>query len=162
VLVGCECGGPRDASASARERATLGIFRFRAGVVANHTLIFGKVGLGVAHTKDSFLWTGSGMMCTNNGALGCLASAPVPSDALMRASWNPSLLIGGGLERNFGMFFVRGSAELEAVRNIAVFAQTGANYSAAIVGTGTSAPVQPNNSDFYWTARVVGMVGVRF
>jgi hypothetical protein len=132
----------------------------RAGLVFDRTLVFTKLGIGVAHAEDRFSFQGSGPLCvtTNfiNGQNVCTATLPIGSAAFTIGRWSPSIVAGVGMEHNIGRFFLRAGAELEGI--------TGLKGSSSL-----SVPLSPNgfasgfvSSEAFWTTRGTALVGFRF
>jgi opacity protein-like surface antigen len=138
----------------------------RAGVVFNRTLVFGKLGVGVAHAEDRFSFQGSGTVCINRGfnPIGpnpCIATAPIGSALLTIARWSPSVVAGVGIEHNIGRFFVRVGAELEGIYGLNGTSNT---VPATIDphGTLTSNVSGSATSEAFWITRGTALVGFRF
>jgi hypothetical protein len=132
----------------------------RAGLVFGRTLVFTKLGFGVAHAEDRFSFQGSGPVCVTisfiNGQNVCTATVPLGSAAFTIGRWSPSIVAGVGLEHNIGRFFVRAGAELEGITGLKGF-------------SGLSVPLFPSgsasgsaSSEPFWTTRGTALVGFRF
>jgi hypothetical protein len=158
-----DLGGRLTASYQYRSDAGINVAA-RAGVTFGDTLIFTKVGLGMARTEDRFRWEGRGIYCTRTEFVSgrgevCTESASVPSAEISLARWSPSLLAGLGIEHNIGRLFVRGSAEMEGIKGIQSFSEV---TSLGGLGWASGGVTSNGQSDLYWTARAMGMVGFRF
>jgi hypothetical protein len=130
----------------------------RFGVVFNQTLVFAKAGVGIAHAEDRFTFQGSGAVCigfAGNG-IDCVRSVAIGSAATTLARWSPSLLAGVGIEHNFGIFFVRAGADIEAITGLKGFSLLSGPIP-------TSGRFSVNaSSEPFWTTRGTALVGFRF
>jgi hypothetical protein len=137
----------------------------RAGVVLGQTLLFGKLGLGVAHADDRFFFHGSGSACVVEQFIGnklvCTAAAPMGSASLTIARWSPSVVAGVGMEHNIGRFFLRVGAELEGIYGLNGFSNTPpANIEPK--GVFNNNAFGQAGSEAFWTTRGTALVGFRF
>jgi opacity protein-like surface antigen len=114
----------------------------RIGATFENTLVFAKLGAGVTHVAEAFIDDASNAafsFCTP-----CTPQIGVSRGA-SKSAWLPSSIFGFGVEQNFGAIFVRGQGEIEAAQ---------LQETRHFAGSSTS--------NLYWTARAMGMVGVRF
>lgn len=115
----------------------------RAGLAFGDTLAFVKAGAGIAHTNQVTRSDLTGARCTAVGFVGgatvCTQQSPLVSVLNENRSWVPSVLFGLGIEHNFGPVFGRIEAEAEAISHF-------------------NQAQQP----WFWTARAMAAVGVRF
>jgi len=116
----------------------------RAGLAIGDTLAFVKAGAGVAHFVQGAHSAQTGTICDAFGFNGftsiCTNRSPLTPFSADTTAWRPSLLLGLGLEHNFGPVFVRGETEAEAV----------------------SRNASTQQSDWLWTIRALAAIGVRF
>jgi opacity protein-like surface antigen len=122
----------------------------RAGIVLDRTLIFGKLGVGIAHAEDRFSFQGSGIVCIPS-------CSPIGSAELSVARWSPSLVAGVGLEHNIGRLFLRVGADLEGIYGLKGMSVTPPSG----ISPGGNASGSASSEDF-WTTRGTALVGFRF
>lgn len=116
----------------------------RIGLAIDDTLIYAKAGIGAAHLAEQSRIVAAGGRCAFTIGGVCGQVDPLRSLSSSAAAWVPSILLGAGIEQNFGGFFARAGAEAEG---------------AAFTGTSRFGFT---TQDTYWTARALAMVGLRF
>jgi hypothetical protein len=122
-------------------------------------LIFGKIGAGGSHIKDTFSTDQTGAFrCVNIGFFGnvtCVGQTAGGTGSYAASRWTPSFISGVGAERNLGALFIRGAVETETLaQDVFSFTQpTGPSWSFG----GSS-----STSNTQWTVRATLMGGVRF
>lgn len=124
----------------------------RAGAVFDDLLVFGKVGVGATRVSEAFTLDERGIQrCIEFNFGGCVAySAPGSLSRIQTASWLPSVLFGLGVEKNWGPFFGRLSADFEAFNH----------KSTSVSGAGISGSSGVDHMS--WTTRGTALIGARF
>jgi hypothetical protein len=136
----------------------------RLGAVLGDTLIFGKLGAGASRVRDGFSANQAAAFRCSSTALvqigfnfvnTCVGPTVGGVGTFTQTRWVPSLTFGGGAERNFGAFFVRGAVEAEMLTQdtFSITQPTALGWS--FTGSASS----PNTQ---WTVRASAMAGVRF
>jgi hypothetical protein len=129
----------------------------RAGLMRGDTLIYAKLGVGVVRMVDRFDLDDSRALFSPI----CCPSPAAPLVAGQRLSlsaetWAPSVLLGMGLEQDYGRFFARAGAEVEGI------------HGRMLVLTNQNGSVPPSFQGFAsgtsdaWVARATALVGLRF
>jgi hypothetical protein len=125
----------------------------RAGVTLEDILVFAKLGAGATHISEAFSSDETRLrICSATDGFGNCTSFGSPGSFYRTSydAWLPSVLFGLGVEKNWGQFFARLSADFEA------FNHTSTNLAAGSF-SGSSA-----TDHITWTTRGTAMIGVRF
>jgi opacity protein-like surface antigen len=149
----------------------------RIGATIDQTLVYGKIGFGLAHISERFTADDTGLfVCSPNANLFPCTTNRIFGGAgtVVSENWVPSFVGGVGLEQNWGRFFVRLGAEAEAVRlqdfsdSVRKSAGRLVSPSGEDLGPFPGNPFSGNSvfgsasSDAFWMVRASGMIGVRF
>jgi hypothetical protein len=124
------CGGPSGFGAYSYQSDAGVHASLRAGATFGDLLIFGKAGIGATHVAETFFVDGA---------------------SLRADSWLPSVLLGLGIEKNWGPFFGRLSADFEAFNHQSTDVSGAGNFSG-----------RSGVDHMTWTTRGTAMIGVRF
>jgi hypothetical protein len=138
----------------------------RLGAVLGDTLIFGKIGAGASRIRDGFAADQrAAFRCGSSAVIQvpntftfintCIGPTVGGAGAFTQTRWVPSLLLGGGAERNFGAFFARGSVEAEMLTQDFFSITQPTTPAWSFTGSVSS----PNSQ---WTVRANVLAGVRF
>jgi hypothetical protein len=126
----------------------------RAGVALDDTFVFAKAGVGATRVSETFTIDERGVQrCLAFDFFGNCTSFGPPSSSfshLHAVSWLPSVLFGLGVEKNWGAFFARLSADFEAFNH----------KSTSVFGAGISGGSGVDH--ITWTTRGTALIGVRF
>ena len=126
----------------------------RGGAVFDNLLVFGKLGVGASHVSENFSINETGVQrCVAFDTFGNCVTFGGPTGTSARiqtASWLPSVLFGLGVEKNWGAFFARLSADFEAFNH----------KSTNVFGPGISGASGVDHMT--WTTRGTALIGVRF
>jgi hypothetical protein len=140
----------------------------RAGLWAGDTMVFAKAGIGATRITETVSFAGAGDICAAFGSSPpffrtvCLFRRPIGSGSAAEARWMPSVILGTGVEQNFGNWFVRLGADAEAIigaqatPGVRGFLQPGGDQISGSSSSGSGI------TDYVWTVRASALVGLRF